>query len=74
MRRGSRLFRRAAMGLWHFLVGDTPEFLGAVVLVVGFALAVHRVHLAVVLGLPAIVALVLASSVRRGLRSSRRNH
>ena len=73
MRRAARILRRAATGVWRFLVGDTPEFMVAVALVVGFALAVHTVHLAVVLGLPAIVALFLAWSARAGLRSARRN-
>jgi hypothetical protein len=67
-----RILSRIALGVWKFVVGDTPEFLVVVLLVVGFALAVHRVHLAIILGLPAIVAVALASSVRHAHGSSRR--
>jgi len=68
----SKAMRAAGLAIWHFLVGDVPEFLPAVLVVVGFALAVHRVHLAVVLGLPLLVVTVLTLSVRRGRFTPRR--
>ena len=73
MKTVSRILRVSTRGMWHFAVGDSPEFIVVVLAVVGFALAAHRVHLVVVLGLPLIVAGVLASSVRRAQRNSRRD-
>ena len=60
-----RVVRAAGLGVWDFVVGDTPEFVATVAVAVGLALAVHTVRLAVVVGLPAVVILSLAVSVRR---------
>jgi hypothetical protein len=65
-----RALRAAGLGVWHFVVGDAPEFLLAVVVVVGFALAVHQTHPAEWFGLPVLVLVVLVVSVLRRSRST----
>lgn len=59
--------------MWHFVVGDTPWFLPAVVIVAGYALIARRVHPALWFGLPALVLAVLLASVwrERGVRKQR---
>ncbi len=67
-----RRCRLAVVGVWRFLVGDTPEFLAAVAAVAGVALLLHRFHPAEWVVLPGIVLLVLAGSVWRRARVSGR--
>lgn len=64
--------RLAALGVWRFVVGDTPEFLAAVGVVVGMALALRHVHPAAWVALPGIVLIVLAGSLWRRARVSGR--
>lgn len=61
---------------WEFLVGDTPELLVGVLVVVGvLALVCLRPGLrtAAALAAPVLVAGVLALSVRRAVRAGRRS-
>jgi hypothetical protein len=67
-----RALRAVGLGLWHFVVGDTPEFLLAVVVLVGFALAVHETHPAEWFGLPVLVLVVLVVSLLRQTRRGER--
>lgn len=64
-----RLLKAVTLALWHFVVGDSPEFLVAVFVVVGFAVAAHRVHALVWLGLPLLVLAVLGVSLWRHQRA-----
>ena len=68
-----RAARGLAAGIWDFLVGDTPEFLPAVVVVVLLAYGLHAVHaLAVVVVPAAVVAMLVASLAVWKVRSYRR--
>lgn len=69
----AKALRRSAQAVWHFLVGDTPEFLPAALLVVAAAYGLHRFTWVAVVGLPVVVALVLVVSLRysRARRISR---
>ena len=68
-----RLVRTGARALWGFLVGETPEFAAVVAALVGYAVLLRHVHLAVVYGLPALVVVVMAVSVHvRRLPPARR--
>ena len=71
MRTVGRALRRVAIGIWHFVVGDAPEFLLAVVAVVGFALLVHHTRPAEWFGLPVLVLAVLVASLLRQPRRRR---
>jgi membrane protein required for beta-lactamase induction len=68
VRRTRRRLQAAGRGLWHFVVGDSPEFLVVVLGLVGFALALRHVHPAVWVGLPTLVLGVLAGSLWRWRR------
>jgi len=57
-------------GMWDFFVGDLPEVFVATLAIVGLAFAMRGVHLLAVIGLPLLVVVVLAASVR--LRGSTR--
>ncbi len=69
--RAGGLCKALGRGLWHFVVGDSPEFLVAVMVLVGFALGLHAAHVAVWVGLPVLVVGVLAASVWRRQRVGR---
>ena len=58
-----RALRGLAMGVWDFLVGDTPEFLPAVVVVVLLAYGLHAVRALAVVVIPAAVVLMLVASL-----------
>ncbi|MHB8439382.1 MAG: hypothetical protein ACYDD4_09495 [Acidimicrobiales bacterium] len=60
--------RAAALGVWRFFVGDTPEFLVAALIAIGFAFATRRAHVVIDVGLPALVVAALVMGVRRGRR------
>jgi len=60
-----RALHKVAVGVWRFVVGDAPEFVLAVVVLVGFALAVHDARPAEWFGLPVLVVAVLVASVLR---------
>lgn len=68
MRMALRAARGIALGVWHFVVGDTPEFSVAVVILVGFALVLHRFHPVLWVGLPVLVLVVLGASLWRQQR------
>lgn len=73
MSRLGRWCRLAAVGTWHFVVGDTPEFLAAVAMVVGAALVLHHFQPAEWIALPGLVVSVLAGSVWWRARTSGRD-
>lgn len=58
----------AGLGVWRFLVGDTPEFLASVLVLVGFALTFRHLRVAVDVGLPLLVLVVLCASLWRAQR------
>lgn len=58
-----RSARGVAMGIWDFLVGDTPEFLPAVVVVVLLAYGLRSVRALAVVAVPAAVVFVLLASL-----------
>jgi hypothetical protein len=53
---------------WDFLIGDTPEFALATVVLVGLAYALRRHHLVATIVLPLLAATFLAASTYRGRR------
>jgi hypothetical protein len=58
-----RVLRLAGLGVWRFVVGDTPEFAVAVVGIVTFALVFHHLRPLVLIGLPVLVVGVLCGSL-----------
>lgn len=71
MTRAVSLLKAAVRGVWRFVVGDSPEFLVAVVALVGFALILHGVRQVVWVGLPMLVLGVLGVSVWHQARRHR---
>jgi hypothetical protein len=51
---------------WDFLVGDTPEFAVATLLIVGLAFLLHSNRTAATVLLPLVTAVFLATSTYRG--------
>ncbi len=51
---------------WDFLVGDTPEFFVAVLILVGVAYGLRHVRVAAIIVLPALAAVFLIGSALRG--------
>jgi hypothetical protein len=58
-----RWLRAVGLAIWNFLVGDTPEFLPAVLVIVLLAFALHSVRDVAVFALPGAVVLVLGGSL-----------
>lgn len=72
MSRISRVVRLSGVGLWRFVVGDTPEFALAVAALVVYALLLRHVRPALVVGLPVLVAAALGTSVLAAVGRRRR--
>jgi hypothetical protein len=53
---------------WDFLIGDTPEFAVATLLIVGLAYALRHDHVAAAILLPLLTAVFLLASTLRGRR------
>ena len=68
----ARALKAFGLGVWHFVIGDSPEFLAAVMVLVGFALALRHVHEALWIGLPLLVLGALFGSVWHQQRTSGR--
>ncbi|MGC8470999.1 MAG: hypothetical protein ACP5PM_01730 [Acidimicrobiales bacterium] len=51
---------------WDFLVGDTPELFGAMLVLVGIAFALRHDRIADVVTLPLLAAAALTASAWRG--------
>ncbi len=62
----SRAVVRAALAIWDFLVGDTPEVLVITLAIVGIAFAVRAHDSAAVIVLPICAAAALIGVVRLG--------
>jgi hypothetical protein len=62
----SRSLRAFGLFWWDFLVGDTPELLIAVILIVGLALLLRHHHDADIVVLPVVTVLFLVVSTFRG--------
>lgn len=57
---------------WDFLVGDTPEFFVAMLVLVGIAFALRHDRIAAVVLLPLLAILALLGSTWRGRVRARR--
>jgi len=55
---------------WDFLIGDTPEFALATLIIIGVALLLRHHRLAAALILPGLTAAFLLASTYRGRRRS----
>jgi hypothetical protein len=55
---------------WDFLIGDTPEFAVATLVLVGLAILLHHDHLLAAIVLPALTTGFLLASTYRGRRKS----
>jgi hypothetical protein len=62
----SRSIRAFGLFWWDFLVGDTPELLVAVVLVVALAVLLRHHHDVDIIVLPVVTVLFLVVSTFRG--------
>jgi hypothetical protein len=62
----SRAARAFGLFWWDFLVGDTPELLRAVVLIVALALLLRHHHDVDIILLPVVTVLFLVASTLRG--------
>ena len=74
VRAARRTVRAASRGVWHFLVGDTPEFLPATVGIAVLGFVLRGMRPAAVVAVPGAVILVLVVSIvlwRRAARAGR---
>jgi hypothetical protein len=55
---------------WDFLIGDTPEFALATLIIIGLAFLLRHHRLAATILLPALTAIFLLASTYRGRRRS----
>jgi len=69
-----RLLKGFGMFWWDFLVGDTPELLIAVLLIIGVITGLRGAgfNTAAVVALPVLAVLALGVSVRRAINSSKK--
>jgi hypothetical protein len=68
----SRVARSFGLFWWDFLVGDTPELLIAVVLIVALALSLRHHHDVDIILLPVVTVLFLVASTLRGRQRGKR--